>query len=61
MEMDIPEPSPSLHPVRLPPSTDAWRFKFVSDGEEDDIFGIDAEIVTQVDGSIHGDIVVYAV
>ena len=59
--MDIPEPSPSLYPVRLPPSTDAWRFKFASNGEEDDIFGIDAEITAQVDCTIHGDILVCAV
>ena len=59
--MDIPEPFPSLYPTRLLPSTDAWRLEFTSDGEEDDIFGIYAEIATQVDGTIHGDIIVLTV
>lgn len=57
----LPEPLPSLYPARLPPPPDARRFKFASDGEENDVFWIYAEIVAQVQGTIYGDIVVDAV
>jgi hypothetical protein len=59
--MDVPEPSPSLYPIRLPPSTYARRFKFASDSKEDDVFRIDAEVAAHAQGTIYGDIVVGAV
>jgi len=57
----LPEPSPTLYPTRLPPSPDAWGFEFASDGKENDVFWIYAEIAAQAQGTIHSDIVVVAV
>jgi hypothetical protein len=57
----LPEPSPTLYPTRLPPSPDTRGFEFASDGKEDDIFWIYAEIAAQAQGTIHSDIVVVAV
>jgi hypothetical protein len=31
------------------------------DGEEDDVFGVDAEIAAQIECAVHGDVVVGAV
>jgi hypothetical protein len=57
----LPEPSPTLYPTRLPPSPDTRGFEFASDGKEDDIFWIYAEIAAQAQGTIHSDIVVVAI
>jgi hypothetical protein len=50
-----------LHPTRLLPSTDARGLKLAGDGEENDVFGVDTEVATKVEGTINGDVVVGAI